>query len=207
MGRLAQTLGLIMIRGDLSNRLVHLTRGPSYADAASTFEQIIGTGKLLGGTGYIRGAYRCVCFSEAPLNVLAHSLAAAHEGGMRYAPFGVMVSKNWLFQQGGRPVIYESHEEFDLMHESQRFRHVRYEPHLNTDHTWEREWRIRTNELILDPSETTFIVPTRDWVNKYHALHADDMSLANYNMSIPIIEPPPWHFVVLADLGIEVVGE
>ena len=193
-----------MIRGDLSNRLVHLTRGPSYAEAAAVFEKIIEAGKLLGGTGYIRGGYRCVCFSEAPLNVLAQSLAVPLEGGMRYAPFGVMVSKTWLFQQGGRPVIYQAHDEFELLHESQMFRHVRYEPHLNKDHTWEREWRIRSDELPLHPSETTFIVPTRDWVAKYHAVHADDMSMLNYNMSIPIVDPPPWHFVVLADLGIEV---
>ena len=196
-----------MIRGDLSNRLIHLTRGDTLEAAARTFEQILRGGALVGDNGFIRGGYRCVCFSEAPISVLAQVLASSREDGMRYAPFGVMVGKSWLFKQGGRPVIYQAHEEFDLLHESQRYRHVRYEPHLGRDHTWEREWRIQTAMLPLDPEHTTFVVPTRDWVHRFHAEHADDMAMNNYNVQIPIVEPPPWHFIALEDLGVEVVGE
>jgi len=31
------------------------------------------------------------------------------------------------------------------------------------------------------------------------------MAMENYNVSIPIIQPPPWHFIALEDLGVEVV--
>ena len=194
-----------MIRGDLSNRIIHLTRGASLDEAAGVFDQILHEGALVGNNGFIRGGYRCVCFSEAPINVLAQVLASPRDDGMRYAPFGVMVGKAWLFRHGGRPVIYQAHEEFELLHETQRYRHVRYEPHLGRDHTWEREWRIQTNLLQLDPAETTFVVPTRHWVERFHNEHADDMAMENYNVSIPIIQPPPWHFIALEDLGVEVV--
>ncbi|SRR6266511_3567013 len=194
-----------MIRGDLSNRLIHLTRGNTEAEATETFVRIFREGRLRGGNGFIRGGYRCVCFSEAPLAVLTQVLANPSVHGMRYAPFGVMVGKRWLFEQGGRPVIYQSEAEYELLPEEIRFRHVRYEPHRGIDHTWEREWRIRTDELVLDPSEVTFVVPTRLWERKFHGEHADDIALLNYAVNVPIVEPIPWHFVVLEDLGVEVV--
>ena len=58
------------------------------------------------------------CFSEAPLSKLAQILANPSAHGMRYKPFGVMVSKSWLFERAGRPVIYQPESEFDLLHET-----------------------------------------------------------------------------------------
>ena len=192
-----------MIRGDLSNRLVHLTKGATPQDAASAFVSILRDARLRGSSGHIRGGFNCVCFSEAPLGTLTHVLALPGPGGMRYAPFGVMVSKKWLFRQGGRPVIYQAHDEYDLLHESQRFRHVRYEPDRDVDHTWEREWRIQTDGFALDPAETTFVVPTRAWERRFHAEHAEEAGMLAYGFDLPIVEPIPWHFVVLEDLGVE----
>src|SRR5712691_5760683 len=162
-----------MIRGDLSKRLIHLTKGDNQDDAVSSFFRIIREGRLLGGSGFIRGGFSCVCFSEAPIAVLSQILANPSVHGIRYAPFGVMVSKEWLFQKGGRPVIYQAQDEYDLLPGALKYRHVRYEPDRGVDHTWEREWRIRTDELILDPDVTTFIVPTRQWVDKFKQEHAD----------------------------------
>jgi len=59
-----------MIRGDLSNRLIHLTRGNTEAEATETFVRIFREGRLRSGNGFIRGGYRCICFSEAPVAVL-----------------------------------------------------------------------------------------------------------------------------------------
>ena len=81
---------------------------------------------------------------------------------MRYKPFGVMVSKSWLFERAGRPVIYQPESEFDLLHETQRFRHKEYDP-PSVDFTWEREWRIRTDALELDPGAVSLVVPNREW--------------------------------------------
>ncbi len=195
-----------MIRGDLSNRLIHLTKGEP-DDAANNFVNIIRTGRLRGGSGYIRGGYECVCFSEAPISVLSQILANPSVHEMRYAPLGVMVNKLWLFQQGGRPVIYQPEPEYEWLNEEQRYRHVRYEPHHGVDHTWEREWRIKTNELILNPQQTTFVVPTRAWEEWFLEEHAGDqqgLALALGEDAALAIEPFPWHFVVLEDLGVEV---
>lgn len=191
-----------MIRGDLSSRLVHLTRGSSYEEASAKFLSIIKSGVLRGSNRDIRGGFNCVCFSEAPLSVLAESLALPPSGGMRYAPFGVIVSKPWLFKKGGRPVIYQTNDEFEFLNENQKFRHVRYDPQENIDFTWEREWRIRIDSLKLEPKETTFIVPTRDWEERFHQDHIDEVASATYVLEHPIDDPMPWHFLVLEDLGV-----
>jgi hypothetical protein len=163
-----------MIRDDLSDKLIHLTRGPTYDDAARLFSTILAEKRLLGGTGCIKGGFRCVCFSEAPVSKLGQILANPMAHGMRYKPFGVMVDKRWLFERGGRPVIYQPDCEFALLHDDQKSRHVRYEPTNNVDFTWEREWRICTDELSLDPDATTVVVPNRTWVRKVLQPH-DEM--------------------------------
>jgi hypothetical protein len=192
-----------MIRGDLSNRLIHLTRGTTSKEASEKFLSIVRESRLLGSNGYIRGGANCVCFSEAPLSVLTHTLSAPTENGMRYAPFGVIVSKSWLFQQGGRPVIYQSHDEYDALPDALKFRHVRYEPHRGIDHTWEREWRINVDELPLVSSEVTFVVPTREWERRFHQEHIDEVATTSFLLEIPLDDPMPWHFIALEDLGVE----
>ena len=192
-----------MIRGDLSNRLIHLTRGASLQDVVGNFLSILRSGTLRGSNRNIRGGFNCICFSEAPLGVLTQALAAPPQNGMRYAPFGVIVGKTWLFQQGGRPVIYQSNDEYETLMDVQKFRHVRYEPHRDVDYTWEREWRIQTDILRLDPRETTFVVPTRGWEEKFHREHIDQVATNSSILQLSLDEPMPWHFVALEDLGVE----
>jgi len=196
----------MMIRGDLSNRLIHLTKGNTIDEASPNFFQIINQGKLIGGTGYIRGGYSCVCFSKAPISVLSQVLSIPSVHGMRYAPLGVMVQKQWLFEKGGRPVIYQADEQFELLPEELKYRHVRYEPHRGIDHTWEREWRIHTQELFLDAATATFVVPTREWEEQFKEEHANNqraMALALGDNGWIGVEKFRWHFIVLEDLGVE----
>lgn len=127
-----------MIRDDLSSKLVHLTSG-DWDNAAVTFQQIVGERRLKGGTGGIKDNLQCVCFSEAPISKLSLILADRSRLDFRYAPFGVIVDKEWLFKQGGRPVIYQSEDEYKLLHRDQRYRHKQYEPDKDIDFTWERE--------------------------------------------------------------------
>ncbi|MGZ5056129.1 MAG: hypothetical protein ACXWAT_14475 [Methylobacter sp.] len=193
-----------MIRGDLSNRLIHLTKGKNIEEAGNTFVQIMREAQLRGGNGYIRGGHTCICFSEAPISVLSQILSNADVNEMRYAPFGVMVRKNWLFEKGGRPVIYQAHEEYDLLPDAIKYRHVRYDPLNGVDHTWEREWRISIETLALDTAATTFVVPTRDWEDRFKDQHAAGQAAwAASNGHGSGIRPFPWHFIVLEDLGVE----
>lgn len=193
-----------LIRDDISDKLIHLTRGNTDQAAADAFLSIMNGQRLLGGDGCIKGGYRCVCFSEAPLNKLAHILANPSAHGMRYSPFGVMVNKEWLFEKGGRPVIYQLDSEYSLLDESQRFRHVRYEPGT-VDFTWEREWRVRVNELAIDPAASTLVVPNRAWEKWAFDQHMAKVGAKSVAMSGWASHPaPPWHFVVLEDLGVSV---
>jgi hypothetical protein len=193
-----------VIRDDLSDRLVHLTRGEPTLVAAGTFLSIVEQRVLRGGDGFIKGGYRCVCFSEAPISKIAHLLAASQEGEIRYKPFGVMVDKAWLFARGGRPVIYQPDVEFGLLHESQRYRHVRYDP-PGVDFTWEREWRVCADELPLDPAAVTLVVPTRAWERWFQRQHeAARGRFAFLTGGFGGGAPFPWHFVVLEDIGVDI---
>ena len=110
-----------MIRSDLSPSLIHFTKGETSAEAFGRLRKILTERRLLGGNGHIKGGYKCVCFSEAPLAVLTEKFY------QRYSSFGIMVSKEWLFARGGRPVIYQTEQKFGDLPESHRWRHVLYE--------------------------------------------------------------------------------
>ena len=83
-----------MNRDDLSSKLVHLTKG-TWVEASVTFQNIINEKRLKGGSGGIKDNFQCVCFSEAPISKLSVILANRSELGFRYAPFGVMVDKEF----------------------------------------------------------------------------------------------------------------
>ena len=192
-----------MNRLDLSTHLIHLTRGDTPEEEETAFKSIFQQGTLRGSSKNIRGDFNCICFTETPLSALAQVLANS-EKVMRYAPFGVAVSREWLFSRGGRPVIYQPNDDYDLLHQSHKYRHVRYEPSRGCDYTWEREWRINTDQLQLSPYETTFIVPTRKWVDDYHMSHVEKQIDHNAGSPILALELPVWHFLVLEDLGVRV---
>ena len=124
---------------------------------------ILREGRLLGGSGYIKGNYNCVCFTEAPISELSALFSLNErlpiEQRPRYSPYGFAITKEWLYQRGGRPVVYQSDAEYFNLADPVKWRHVRYEPPA-VDFTWEREWRICTNELLLEPESILVIVPT-----------------------------------------------
>ncbi|MFC1963722.1 hypothetical protein ACFLVL_03775 [Chloroflexota bacterium] len=197
-----------MIRDDLSDKLIHFTKG-SDEEAADIFLKIINESRLLGGRGYIKGSHCCVCFTESPIGKLAHILANRETYRFTYAPFGVMVDKLWLWDRGGRPVIYQSDQEYKLLHTDQKYRHKIYEPDNDIDFTWEREWRIKTPELDLDPDSTTLIVPSRHWVDWLIGKHTakvrwDVMAAEELEQGFGqyYVKSYPWHFIALEDLGI-----
>ena len=192
-----------MNRDDLSSKLVHLTKGP-WEEAAIIFQNIVGEKRLIGGTGGINDNLRCVCFSEAPISKLSAILADRSQQGFRYALFGVMVDKDWLFEKGGRPVIYQPEKEYELLNPKQRYRHKTYEPAEEIDFTWEREWRIQIDELNLEPSQVTLVVPNREWETQVLSERYGQIqrrSIARLPSPRSGIENE-WHLLVLEDLGV-----
>lgn len=95
-----------MSRSDISPVLIHFTSGEDEDDAFVRLRKIIAERRLIAGSHRIKGAYNCVCFSEAPLTSLKSGLVN-EANYSNYSPFGIIVSKKWLFDQGGRPVIYQ----------------------------------------------------------------------------------------------------
>jgi len=177
--------------------------------AAKSFLSIFGNGELQGSSQCIQGGYKCVCFSDAPISKLATIIATPNAQGMRYKPFGVMVSKPWLFSKGGRPAIYQLRDEYKDLPESQRFRHVTYDPIKGPDFSWEREWRIHADKLPLDPTETTLIVPNRQWEDRLRNEFASRQFITSVQLGRRGAPSSSfkWHFIALEDLGVPLPDE
>src|SRR5438094_683589 len=171
-----------LVRRDMGGLLFHFTRDPAVpfvevalaggaksttpGSAAAVLRKILYDGKLL-GTGTWAAGRPCVSFTEAPIEEFAAvfrlvEIAASKIERPRYEPYGIAVSKPWLFALGGRPVIYDHPDARDALPESHRYRYVPYGPQHGIDTTWEREWRIQTDALALDPKHALVVVPTAD---------------------------------------------
>jgi hypothetical protein len=170
-----------MNRVDTSEFLVHFTKGDN---ARNDFASIVNSAELRGGTGYIKGNFRCVCFTEAPLHALQDILMHPSDHCFKYAPYGIIVKKTWLFQHGGRPVIYQPDSEFADLPEAAKWRHVRYEPNATppVDFTWEREWRVQLDSLAVSPDNAWLVVPSVDDLRAVCESHtmAKDLPLELY---------------------------
>jgi hypothetical protein len=171
-----------LFRRDMGGLLFHFTRKPEKEllendltgwakmvtgpNAFNVLEKILEEGKLK-GTGTWTNGEACVCFTEAPIHEFNTifslvELAASEKERPRYEPYGIAIDKTWLFEQGGRPVIYDHPDSLKSYPKALQYRLVPYNPKEGIDFTWEREWRIKTKELILDPLKTLVVVPTAD---------------------------------------------
>ena len=200
-------------RPDLSNELIHFIRQPSLDEAFQVLRKIVAERRLLGGTGFIKGGHQCVCFTEAPLDSIAEVFWHSSEADLKFMPLGVIVPKRWLFERGGRPVIYQADDEYYALPESLRYRHVRYEPDAQPpiDITWEREWRIQTGELSLDSAAGRIVVVEEE---QSRALEQDfysreDDRIANLASAVGVSQAEqyresfPWDVIVLGTISPE----
>ena len=181
-----------VIRDDLSDRLVHLMKGN---DPFAIFVQILNDQALKGGNGFIKGGHRCICFSEAPISKLPQVLSTPHDT-VKYRPYGFVFTKKWVFEEGGLPVIYQHDSDYDKLPPAKQHLHVRFRlsDEYTIDHTWEREWRIKTDRLDFTPNDVTLLIPKRNVSD----------ALRKHWASCHSNEAYPWHHIVLDDLGIAV---
>lgn len=85
------------------------------------------------------------------------------------------------------------------MPEEIQYLHVRFDV-SSTDWTWEREWRFKQDELILDPTKVTLIVPNRRIIETLK----EEVNSSNFVLNLidaPLTEKLEWHFISLEDLG------
>ena len=150
-----------MNRDDLSNYLVHWTKG-SDEEAFENLLSICFDSFLYGGERGVFGGDKCICFTEAPAEKFHSSVIG------QFKPFGIQVTKKWAFKMGGRPVIYQPRSDLHKLDMSIRWRHVDFDICNGSqyrNYTWQREWRIKSDKLEL-PLPLTVIVPNKQWCNK-----------------------------------------
>jgi len=194
-----------LVRRDISNQLVHLTKSTEKLQAINILENIINEERLIGGKGFIKSHDQCICFSETPLSEIANLLKAnevtiQNKQRPRYESYGVIVSKKWAWGQGARPVIYQPDLEYDILPEELKYRHVRYELESDIDFTWEREWRLKAKEIKLISEHTIFVVPTSKEVMYLKREYFSFIQKAVASLgedALPYIEDFPWRIIPL----------
>ena len=191
------------IRSDLSDWLIHCTQPTDVLSAFDVLRKILQEASLIGSNQYIKAQCKCVCFSESPLTKIKSLITYCdtHQCSLRYAPYGIAVKKEWLFEQGGRPVIYQTDNEFSITSDEHKYRHMRYDPAKNFDFSWEREWRVNCDQLLLQPEITTVFVKSRDDIRllleEYYG-HQSSWSLVGVPFNIDIY---PWGLISLDEIS------
>ena len=194
-------------RRDISDKLTHWTSGENEEEAFQRLCKIVKEVRILGTSEKIKGGYKCVCLSEAPLTSLKDGLVNP-DAYSRYFPFGIIFEKLRIFKLGGRPVIYQPVAEFEGLSTDYRWRHVTYEPNRDEpiDFTWEREWRIKCGSLTFGPSSAGIVVPDKDWAQRMISEHETEQDFKVFQYSEMLDdemlaeqyrEPFPWRIFPL----------
>ena len=151
-------------RPDISPNLMHLMRAQSRDGAFALLRTVVAERCLRGSDAAVQDGSRCVSFAEAPIRQLRDVFRWSAERNANLQPYGVLLGKDYLYAVGGRPVIYQSDAEYELLPEPLRYRHVRYDPLTvpPIDFTWEREWRLRADVLQLEPERCCIVVASEE---------------------------------------------
>ena len=161
-------------RNDMSSRLIHLTRGKNDDEAFENLWKILIDKKIKGSGsgGYVIGDTKAVCLQELPLTAIVENLLYEDSlnDKIRYSPFGIRLSKPFVYKKGGRPVIYENSTLMkNYLPESEYWRIVNLnltDKESCMDWTHEREWRV-PGELCFEYSQCEIIVPNSKYYKKF----------------------------------------
>ncbi len=155
-------------RNDFPARLTHLTRKNGDMSAFEVLVKILREKEIIGSTtnsGYICGNIPAVCLQETPLGALAESIRFEREldsKNPRYEAYGIRFNKKYIYDMGGRPVIYENKEIMKkYLPEQEYWRIVNLDltdKNKIVDWTHEREWRV-PNTLEFEYNKIEIIVP------------------------------------------------
>ncbi len=142
-------------RNDLSPFLFHFTKD------FKTLKLIVQQMKLKANRGYI-------CFTEAPLTQSVELFRYFHkfqptpyEPYLKpmFVPYGIGISRQFLFNKGARPLIYSSLEELELLPHEFKWRAMELNM-VDYDFGWLREWRINSNLFDFSDYRNEIIVIT-----------------------------------------------
>lgn len=194
----------IQYRTDLSGFVYHLTKpelnsdGKLVTSAIERLIKILRERKLNGSStqsGFITGKRKAVCFQDAPTSGIVQNIVHEAEfrselgGKVRYVGIGLAFPKSYIFQQGGRPVMYEGKETAKkILPPEEHWRIVDFSlmNKVNiVDWTHEREWRLPADEFHFDLSRAVVLLPNGD-LHKSFLEKMDDEDLQTINGIIQI---------------------
>lgn len=161
---------IINSREDLSNYLFHFTKGKNAKDYLVS---IINDNAIkdINHTGSI-------CFTETPVTLLApmFNLFNRYPNPM-YAPYGVGIRKNVVYNNGGRPVIYGDETDEKILPPALKWRFELYDIEKH-DFTWLREWRLPMDNIELSFDNCFFIVDTNNDIEEFwHLINSIDIDI------------------------------
>lgn len=162
---------IISSREDISNYLFHFTKG---RNAKDTLMSIINDNAIkdTNHTGRI-------CFTEAPVTLLAPMFNLFNRYPVpMYAPYGIGIRKDFIYQMGGRHVIYGDKNDQNILPQSMWWRFELYQPQKR-DYTWLREWRIPKPLVELSLDNCFIIVGTNNdiWESRHIFYDIDDVDI------------------------------
>lgn len=183
-------------RTDFTSGLVHLTKsqiidGISYS-GLDILMKILDEQKLEGSTtksGFISGSTPAVCFQDVPLFSLSENIfyeqylkKKSKAANYRYMGFGLRFSKDFIFKNGGRPVIYDKTDDAKkYLPKSEYWRIVNLDlSNENNYIDWmhEREWRVPGN-LVFDLSEVDVLIHSskkyKEFIDRCRAYKSKDI--------------------------------
>jgi hypothetical protein len=104
-------------RSDFTGKLVHLTKRNKHTDSFENLIKILLDETIIGSTtdsGFICGNIPAVCFQDMPLHSVAENIyyeqylkKEKDREEYRYTGYGLRFSKEYIYEKGGRPVIYD----------------------------------------------------------------------------------------------------
>lgn len=150
--------------------VTHFTKESNDLTVFQVLKKILTEKKIVGSNqnGYVIGNSRAVCFEDVPLygvcqNSFHEQINKAELGGtLRYRPIALTFEKEYIFNKGGRPVLYEQKDIAKrILPQDEWWRIINYDLSNQgsiIDWTHEREWRIKS-DFEFDISEAIIIMP------------------------------------------------
>lgn len=174
-------------RSDMSIGLVHLTKKNENLDSFRVLMKILKDQKLIGSVnqtingatrGFICGDSPVVCFQDVPLASLSENIlleqqmhTANPDSPIRYDAYGLRFNKQYIFNNGGRPVIYEKTDiAKTFLPKEEYWRIVRLDLENDEriiDWTHEREWRVK-GDFNFELNEVEILLSDYNSVKRFY---------------------------------------
>lgn len=160
-------------RSDLSSQVIHLTKESNIdgekTSALTNLKKIVTEHTIEGSNnkGYVVGNKPAACFQDAPLYAACQNTyfeqkyrKSNPKAKTRYSPIGIMFPKEYVYEKGGRPVLYEKTcVAKKILPKDDWWRIVNFDMSDEDsiiDWTHEREWRCPGN-FEFDISQATLL--------------------------------------------------